>query len=95
MVRHEFEFFDLFDEIILSGDVKLIKPEPEIFELFLQKIGKPADQCLFIDDFEPNIVTARKLGFDTVHFISPEHLKDELGIRQIILVTQARTLKVS
>ena len=84
MVRHEFDFFNLFDEIILSGEVKLIKPEPEIFELFLQKIGKPADQCLFIDDSEPNIVTARKLGFDTVHFVSPEHLKNELEIRQLL-----------
>jgi 2-haloacid dehalogenase len=84
MARHEFEFFNLFDEIVLSGEVKLIKPEPEIFELFLQKIGKPADQCLFIDDSEANIITARKLGFDTVHFISPEHLKNELRIRQLL-----------
>jgi 2-haloacid dehalogenase len=84
MVRHEYEFFNLFDEIILSGEVKLIKPEPEIFELFLQKIGKPADQCLFIDDSEPNIITAGRLGFDTVHFVSPEHLKKELEIRQLL-----------
>ena len=83
-VRHEFEFFNLFDEIIISGEVKLIKPEPEIFELCLQKIGKPASQCLFIDDSEANIITARKLGFDTVHFISPEHLKNELQIRQLL-----------
>jgi 2-haloacid dehalogenase len=84
MVRHEFEFFNLFDEILLSGEVKLIKPEPEIFELFLQRIGIPADQCLFIDDSEPNIITARKLSFDTVQFISPEHLKSELEFRQLL-----------
>lgn len=84
MVRQEFEFFNLFDEILLSGEVKLIKPEPEIFELFLQRIGKPARECLFIDDSEPNIVTAKKLGFDTVHFISPEHLKSELEVRQLL-----------
>jgi len=84
MIRHEFDFLNLFDEIVLSGEVKLIKPEPEIFELFLQKISKTADQCLFIDDSEPNIITARKLGFDTVHFESPEHLKNELEIRQLL-----------
>ena len=84
MVRNEFEFFNLFDEILLSGEVKLIKPEPEIFELFLQRIEKSANECLFIDDSEPNIVTARKLGFDTVHFISPEHLKNELEVRQLL-----------
>ncbi len=84
IVRHEFEFFNLFDEIILSGEVKLIKPEPEIYELCLQKIGKPANQCLFIDDSEPNIIAANKMGFDTVHFKSPEHLKNELQIRQLL-----------
>ena len=84
IVRHEFEFLNLFDGIILSGEVKLIKPEPEIFELCLQRIGKPADQCLFIDDSETNIIAARKLGFDTVHFISPEHLKAELKVRQLL-----------
>jgi 2-haloacid dehalogenase len=84
MVRHEFDFLNLFDEIILSGEVKLIKPEPEIFRLCLQKIDKPASQCLFIDDSEANIIAAQKLGFDTVHFISPEHLKDELQIRELL-----------
>ena len=84
ITRHEFEFLNLFDEIIISGDVKLIKPEPEIFELCLQKIGKPASQCLFIDDSEANINTAVKLGFDTVHFKSPEHLKNELQMRQLL-----------
>ena len=84
MVRNEFEFFNLFDEILLSGEVKLIKPEPEIFEVFLQRISRPASECLFIDDSEPNIITARKMGFDTVHFISPEHLKNELEVRQLL-----------
>jgi 2-haloacid dehalogenase len=83
-VRHKFEFLNLLDDIIISGEVKLIKPEPEIFELFLQKIGKPASECLFIDDSEPNIITAKKLGFDTVHFISPEHLENELKVRQLL-----------
>jgi len=84
IIRHEFEFLNLLDDISLSGEVKLIKPEPEIYELCLQKIGRPANQCLFIDDSEANIITARKMGFDTVHFISPEHLKDELKIRQLL-----------
>ena len=84
IARHEFEFLDLFDEIIISGDVKLMKPEPQIYELCLQKIGKPANQCLFIDDTEVNIVTAKKMDFDTVHFKSPEQLKNELQIRQLL-----------
>lgn len=84
IVRHEFNFMDLFDGVILSGEVKLIKPDPAIYELCLQMIGKPANECLFIDDSYPNIVTATKLGFDTVHFNSPEQLKSELQARQLL-----------
>jgi 2-haloacid dehalogenase len=84
IVRHEFEFLNLFDGIILSGEVNLVKPEPGIFKLCLQRIGRPADQCLFIDDSATNINSAKKLGFDTVQFISPEHLKNELEIRRLL-----------
>jgi 2-haloacid dehalogenase len=84
IVRDEFDFLKLLDGVILSGDVKLVKPEPAIFELCLQMIGKPANECLFIDDALANIVTANKLGFDTIQFISPEQLKSELQIRQIL-----------
>lgn len=84
VVRHEYEFLGLFEDIVISGDVKLIKPEPEIFELCLQRIGRPASQCLLIDDSDANIRVAQKMGFDTVHFESPEHLKKELQIRQIL-----------
>jgi 2-haloacid dehalogenase len=84
IVRQEFEFLNLLDDIVISGDVKLIKPEPEIFELCLQRIGRPANQCLLIDDSEANIEVAQKIGFDTVHFKSPQQLKQELQIRQIL-----------
>lgn len=84
IVRHEFDFLNLLDDIIISGDVKLIKPEPEIFEVCLRRIGEPASQCLFIDDSEPNIITAKKIGFDAVHFKSPEQLRRELETRQLL-----------
>jgi 2-haloacid dehalogenase len=84
MVRNEFEFLNLFDEIILSGEVKLIKPDPAIYELCLRKIGKPANECLFIDDSEANVAAARQMGFDVVRFISPELLRTELQLRKII-----------
>jgi len=84
IVRHEFNFMDLFDGVILSGEVKLIKPDPAIYELCLQMVGKSARECLFIDDSYANIIAANKLGFDTVHFISPEQLKGELHVRQLL-----------
>jgi len=84
IIRREYKFLNLLDDIVISGEIKLIKPEPEIFEFFLQKIGRPANECLFIDDSEQNIITAKKFGFDTVRFKSPEQLKKELQIRQML-----------
>lgn len=77
-VRKEFSFLELFDDIVISGVVKINKPDPTIFELLLTKIGHPASQCLLIDDTGANIETANKLGFATIQFISPEQLITEL-----------------
>jgi len=78
IARRRFDFFDAFEEIVLSGDVKMIKPERGIFELVLQKIGRPAHDCLFIDDAQANIDQAIAMGFQTIHFTSSERLRDEL-----------------
>jgi|SRR5271157_82160 len=77
-VRHRYDFFNLFDEIILSGKVKLIKPDPAIFNLTLNKINRPVSECLLIDDSEANINTAKKMGFTVIRFKSPEQLQTEL-----------------
>jgi len=76
--RHKYEFFGIFDDMVISGDVGHIKPEPEIFHIMLEKIGRPAHECLLIDDSMVNIQQAQKIGFVTVHFQSPEQLKTAL-----------------
>ncbi len=53
---------ELFDEIVISGEVGLHKPGPEIFELTLSKIGLPASECVFVDDLRENIEGAEALG---------------------------------
>lgn len=76
--QEKFDFFDMLDDMVISGQVGFIKPEPEIYELMLEKIGKPVQECLFIDDSLPNIQQAQKMGFATVHFESSEQLAGEL-----------------
>jgi 2-haloacid dehalogenase len=81
--REKFNFFELFDDMVISGAVGFVKPEPEIFQILLAKIGRPAEECLFIDDSLPNIQQANTMGFKTIHFASPSQLKDglvELGL---------------
>ena len=77
-MRAKYEFFDLFDDMVISGAVGYVKPEPEIFHFMLEKIRRPANECLFIDDALANIQQAQKMGFATVHFISPEQLANVL-----------------
>jgi len=76
--REKYDFFDLFDDFVLSGEVGHVKPDPEIFHIILEKIGKPAEECLFIDDALTNINQAQKMRFATIHFQSSEHLAGAL-----------------
>jgi 2-haloacid dehalogenase len=82
--RAKHNFFDLFDDMVISGAVGFVKPEPEIYQIMLEKIGRPAPECLFIDDSLPNIQQANKIGFATIHFQSPAQLKEELTKLQLI-----------
>ncbi len=83
-VCKKYAFFDLLDDIVLSGDAKMIKPDPAIFNLLLNKIGYPSRNCLLIDDSQANIVTAKSLGFNTIHFKSPTQLQSELQRFQLL-----------
>jgi 2-haloacid dehalogenase len=82
--RHKYDFFNLFDDMVISGEVKMIKPEPEIFHHALQKFGKNANECIYIDDSLPNVQQAQKMGFETVHFQSPEQLRVSLQELEIL-----------
>lgn len=84
IVCDEFPFLNLFDGVILSGEAKLIKPDTAIYELCLKMVNRPANECLFIDDSQTNIIVAKEMGFNAIRFTSPEQLKDELQIRQIL-----------
>lgn len=78
LMRDKFDFFDLLDDIVISGEVGMIKPQPEIFEHMLERIGAPASACLFIDDAPANVEQAKKLGITAIQFHSPQQLEAEL-----------------
>ncbi len=78
LMSEKFDFFQLLDDMVISGEVGHVKPEPEIYLIMLEKIGKPAEECLFIDDSLPNIHQANTMGFKTIQFTSPEKLKVRL-----------------
>ncbi len=78
LVRRIYPFFAWFDDLVISGEVKLLKPDRAIFELLLERAGRPAQECVYIDDHEPNVSAAREMGFQTIHFRSPGQLAEEL-----------------
>ncbi|MHC1776719.1 MAG: HAD family hydrolase [Lentimicrobium sp.] len=79
-----FEFLQTFDGIVVSGAEKLIKPDPRIYNVLLDRYGLQPVECLFIDDNLHNVTAARDLGFDTIHYTSSGQLKDELQQREIL-----------
>jgi 2-haloacid dehalogenase len=78
-VRPRFAFLDWFEQILVSGEVGVVKPDPRIYAILLERIGRPAGECIFIDDSPVNIAGAQALGFGTVLFKSAEQLRDELS----------------
>jgi 2-haloacid dehalogenase len=80
VVRHKYDFFSWFDAIIISGEVRLAKPDPRIFHLLLDRIARPAADCLMIDDSSANIQTAQSLGFRTILFQSPQQLHEQMQL---------------
>lgn len=78
LTRQRFGFFELFDGITVSGEVKLIKPDPAIFLLSLENFDLRAEDCVFIDDSFINCNAARKLGMTAVEFHSAEDLGKSL-----------------
>lgn len=58
--------FDNIDGGVFSYEYKKIKPDPEIFNILLEKYNLKASECLFLDDRKDNVVTASNLGFETI-----------------------------
>ena len=84
LVRPAYKFFDWFQDMVISGEVGVIKPDRRIFQLLLHKAARPAGQCLLIDDSPVNIAAAQDLGFQTIQFHNPEQLAAELVSRGLL-----------
>ena len=88
LVAETWKFADAFDEMIISAEVGLVKPDPRIYCLALERLGVAAPQAVFIDDFLHNIEGARAVGMQAVHFQNPSQAQTEL----IQILKAAQTL---
>jgi 2-haloacid dehalogenase len=74
----EWPFLEKFDGVVVSGLEHLVKPDPRIYRLFCERYSLAPENCVFIDDSEPNIIAARKFGMKGILFTSPEQLRADL-----------------
>ncbi|WP_232495768.1 HAD-IA family hydrolase [Novosphingobium kaempferiae] len=85
---HEFRagepLFDLFGDIVVSGDEKLLKPDARIFDLAARRFGHAPEAMLFIDDNAANIAAARDLGWQVHHFADADALRADLTERGLL-----------
>jgi putative hydrolase of the HAD superfamily len=77
-LRENFDWLELFDFKTFSAEVRLIKPDPAIYEHTLRGLGVRAEEALFVDDREINVKAARELGIHAVRFRSVGELRREL-----------------
>jgi putative hydrolase of the HAD superfamily len=75
----KFGLDEIFDDIILSCDVKVKKPSPEIFLIALKRLKVKPEECIFIDDKDRNIAAAASLGIKTVKFEEAKQLEKDLA----------------
>ena len=77
-MKDDYPFLNKFDGLLLSGDVKLVKPEIAIYELAISRFKLIPKETIFIDDKLENIKIAEYLNFKTVHLVDPNKIKAEL-----------------
>lgn len=78
LVVNDYSFFKLFEGIVVSGEEKMAKPDPQFFKVLLERYQLNPGTSLFIDDNLDNVEAANQLGFHTIHYSSPEKLELEL-----------------
>jgi 2-haloacid dehalogenase len=76
--------FNKFDGIVVSGYEKMVKPEKDIYKLLISRYSVEPAQSIFIDDLLENIITARELGFFTIHYNVGINLEDVLARMKLI-----------
>lgn len=84
LTRQELPFVEDMDGVLFSYEVKLVKPEPEIYQTLLKKFQLKPEECVFMDDNEKNVIAAREAGIHAIHFKNKEQAEAELealGVR--------------
>ena len=83
MIRQTYPLLRHFHELVLSYEVKAMKPHPAIYEAVLQRAGCLPEECFYTDDIPDYVEGARRMGIDAVRFESAAQIEQELRSRGI------------
>ena len=84
LIRKTYPFLRHFHELVLSYEVKAMKPRPEIYRAAIEKAGCRPEECFYTDDIQEYVDGARRLGIDAVQFQGAAQLERELTARKIL-----------
>ena len=78
-VKKRYRIFSLIDKMVVSGEVKMLKPNPEIYQALLNKFNLKAEDSLFIDDNVKNVEGAKNVGMNALRFENAAKLRQDLN----------------
>jgi HAD superfamily hydrolase (TIGR01509 family) len=79
LVQARYDFFALFDGMVVSGEIGMVKPDPAIYLHLLERFDLRAEETLFIDDSTINVAGAETAGLNAIHYRSAFQLRSELA----------------
>ena len=74
VIAEKWHFEDAFDNIIISAEVKLVKPDEHIFRLALDRLDVDPEQAIFVDDMQRNVDGAKAVGLHGIRFFTPQQM---------------------
>ena len=77
-LRRRHVFWDAFRGIVISGEVRMMKPEPEVFAHLLEKYELRPEETVFVDDLSANVDAARRVGLHGILFKDAAQCRSEL-----------------
>lgn len=79
VMNERFHIAELFDQMFISAEVKLVKPDPRIYHLAAEGLGVSSAETVFIDDMEENVAAARQEGLQAIQYLNNEQTKRDLN----------------
>lgn len=78
-LEEQHDFWGVFDGVVVSSRIKMVKPEPQIYEYLLNEFQLDAAETIFIDDMPENLAAAAAAGIQTIRFIDPAQCERDLA----------------